>query len=361
MDRRLNLLQESLINENMGAYLINNPYNLRYITGFTGSSGQALVTQNHAYFITDFRYQEQARKECPEFEVVIAGGQSTVKSPMVFIGQLIRDENILSIGYEEEFVTVAYYDQLVDVVDDQRLIPASGLIEVQREEKDSKEIAHIQKACQIADAAFDHILGFIKPGMTEIEVANELDFYMRKQGASGVSFDTIVASGYRSAMPHGVASGKIIEANDLVTLDFGCYYQGYTSDITRTFAMGPVSQQEQEIYQIVLEANQLVRDEARPGLTGQKLDGLARDFISQHGYGDCFGHSLGHGIGLEIHEGPQISKNNNRELKANSVITDEPGIYLHGQAGVRIEDDLLLTATGNQVLTHAPRELIVLS
>ena len=234
-----------------------------------------------------------------------------------------------------------------------------GLIEELREVKDEEEVAIIEKACAIADQGFAFVLEMIKPGMTEIEVANQLDFFMRSKGASAVSFETIVASGLRSAMPHGVASHKVIEKGELITLDFGCYYEGYVSDMTRTFAIG-IQPKLKEIYDIVLEAQLKVLAEAKPGLTGIQLDAIARDHIASYGYGDAFGHSTGHGIGLEIHEGPNVSFRADKQFVPGNVITDEPGIYLPGIGGVRIEDDLLITAEGNRVLTHAPKELIIL-
>lgn len=212
----------------------------------------------------------------------------------------------------------------------------------------------------IADEGFEHVLKMIRPGMTEIEVANQLDFFMRSLGATGTSFDTIVASGVRSALPHGVASEKMIEQGDLITLDFGCVYQGYVSDITRTFAIGDPGQQLKEIYQIVLEAQLKVIEVAQAGVTGAQLDGVARDFITEAGYGEAFGHSTGHGIGMEIHEGPNISRSNDKPLNVGNIITDEPGIYLAGLGGVRIEDDLVILAEGNRILTRSPKELIIL-
>lgn len=188
------------------------------------------------------------------------------------------------------------------------LIPVSGMVEELREIKDEEEIAIVEKACEIADKAFSHILTYIKPGMTEIQVANELDFYMRSLGASSVSFETIVASGLRSAMPHGVASEKVIEQGDMITIDFGCYYNGYVSDMTRTISLGEPSDKLREIYNVVKEAQQKVLDVAKPGMTGVELDAVARDYIASKGYGEAFGHSTGHGIGLEIHEGPNVSK-----------------------------------------------------
>ena len=196
--------------------------------------------------------------------------------------------------------------------------------------------------------------------MTEIELANQLDFFMRSQGATSVSFETIVASGVRSAMPHGVASEKQIAQGDLITLDFGCYYNGYVSDMTRTFALGDPGEKLKEIYNIVLEAQLKVTEAAKPGISGIELDAVARDHIASYGYREAFGHSTGHGIGLEIHEGPNVSFRSEKAFVPGNVITNEPGIYLPGIGGVRIEDDLLITETGNKVLTHSPRELIIL-
>ena len=264
-----------------------------------------------------------------------------------------------NLAFEETQVSFADYSLLEEILPCE-LVPVMGLIEELREVKDEEEVAIIEKACAIADQGFAFVLEMIKPGMTEIEVANQLDFFMRSKGASGVSFETIVASGLRSAMPHGVASHKVIEKGDLITLDFGCYYEGYVSDMTRTFAIGSIQPKLKEIYDIVLEAQLKVLAEAKPGLTGIQLDAIARDHIASYGYGDAFGHSTGHGIGLEIHEGPNVSFRADKQFVPGNVITDEPGIYLPGIGGVRIEDDLLITAEGNRVLTHAPKELIIL-
>jgi len=240
------------------------------------------------------------------------------------------------------------------------LKPITGLIEKIREVKTEEEIEIIQEAVNIVEKAYDYILGYVKPGITEIEVANELDFYMRNLGATGVSFDTIVASGVRSAMPHGVASDKVIEEGDMVTIDFGCYYKGYTSDMTRTFAVGDPGEELKKIYEIVFEANKKVTEAAKPGMTGAELDAIARDYITEHGYGDAFGHTTGHGIGLEVHEGPAISFRNEEELVVNNVITNEPGIYIPGLGGVRIEDDLVITETGNLNLMTSSKELVII-
>ena len=228
--------------------------------------------------------------------------------------------------------------------------------------KDAQGAATIRQACSISDRAFVDVLDFIKPGQTtELQVANFLDFRMREYGASGVSFESIVASGYRSAMPHGVASDKVIETGESLTLDFGCYYNHYVSDMTRTIHIGQVSDQEREIYDVVLRANQALIDQAKSGLSFADFDGIPRAVIAEAGYGANFTHSIGHGIGLDIHEIPYFGAASKGQLEPGMVVTDEPGIYLDGQYGLRIEDDLLITENGCEVLTLAPKELIVIS
>ncbi|EMF0306951.1 aminopeptidase P family protein [Enterococcus hirae] len=351
---RVEKLRKKMQEENLDSFLITSPYNLRYLTNFTGTTGLAVITLEKAFFITDFRYTEQAAAQAQGFEII-----KNVGPIFEEVADLVQKEGLRELGFEETTVSFLEYSVLEEIIDAQ-LIPISGMIEELREIKDEEEIAIIEKACSIADLAYDHILKMIQPGMTEIEVANQLDFYMRSLGASGVSFETIVASGLRSAMPHGVASKKIIEQGNLITIDFGCYYEGYVSDMTRTFAIGDPGEQLKEIYQIVLEAQLAVLEVAKPGVTGKQLDAVARDYITKHGYGEAFGHSTGHGIGLEIHEGPNVSVRAEKQFVPGNIITDEPGIYLPGIGGVRIEDDLLITSDGNRVLTHSPKELIIL-
>lgn len=354
MFARVNKLRALMKKNELTGFLVTSSYNLRYLTNFTGTAGLALITQNNAFFITDFRYTEQAAEQIDGYEII--KHNANIYGEVV---KLVEQEKLTNLAFEENFISFSEYSVLEEIIPCD-LIPITGMIEELREVKDEEEIEIIQKACSIADLGFKHILTVIKPGMTEIEVANQLDFYMRSLGATSVSFDTIVASGLRSAMPHGVASDKIIEKGDLITLDFGCYYDGYVSDMTRTFAIGEPNDKLKEIYQIVLEAQLKVIAEAKPGLTGIQLDAIAREHIASYGYGEAFGHSTGHGIGLEIHEGPNVSFSAEKQFVKGNVITDEPGIYLPGIGGVRIEDDLLLTEGGNCVLTQAPKELIIL-
>jgi Xaa-Pro aminopeptidase len=352
---RVDKLRDAMKKEAVDGFLITSPYNLRYLTNFTGTTGLAVITSDKAFFVTDFRYTEQAASQAQGFEIVKNSGPIFEE-----VAKICQKEEINALAFEESFVSFSEYTVLEDLIEESALVPISGMIEALREVKDEAEIALIQQACHIADQGFEHILKMVRPGMTEIEVANQLDFFMRSLGATSVSFDTIVASGLRSAMPHGVASEKVIEQGDLITLDFGCYYQGYVSDMTRTFAVGDPGEKLKEIYQIVLEAQEKVLAVAKPGMTGIELDAIARNHIASFGYGEAFGHSTGHGIGLEIHEGPNVSFRAEKAFVPGNVITDEPGIYLPGIGGVRIEDDLLITESGNQVLTHSPKELIIL-
>lgn len=336
------------------ALLITSPYNRRYVSNFTGTAGVVVITTDQAFFITDFRYVEQAKKEVEGFTIIQHKG--TVQQE---IKNICQDHGVKSLGFEENDVTYSYYRVLEKELSVQ-LVPVSDVIEKLRLIKTEEEIKILKVAADIADAAFKHILEFIKPGLTELEVANELEFFMRKCGATSSSFDTIVASGYRSALPHGVASDKVIEKGDFITLDYGAYYKGYVSDITRTIAVGEPSEQLKTIYQIVLEAQLKGLNGIRAGLTGKEADAICRDYIVEKGYGDYFGHSTGHGIGLEVHEGPALSFKSETVLQPGMVVTVEPGIYLPGVGGVRIEDDTVITENGNEPLTHSTKELIIL-
>lgn len=351
---RLDKLRKGMKEKGLEALLITSPYNLRYVSNFTGTTGLSIITLEKAYFVTDFRYTQQVAKQAVGFEIIQNMGPIYNE-----VGRIVSQDKLQNLGFEEDFVTFHTYETLKGLVS-APLVPVSGLVEELREVKDQDEIAAIKKACEIADSAYKYILGEIKPGMTEIAVANKLDFHMRSKGASGVSFETIVASGIRSSMPHGVASDKVIEQGDMITLDFGCYYNGYVSDMTRTFALGEPGKKMREIYQLVLDAQLMVTEAAKPGITGVELDAVARNYFEKHGYGAAFGHSTGHGIGLEIHEGPNVSRLSEKAFVPGNVITNEPGLYFPDLGGVRIEDDLIITETGNEVIVHSPKKLIVL-
>lgn len=339
---------------NIDGFLITSPINRRYVTGFTGTAGTALITATDARFITDFRYTEQAEAQVEGFQVV-----EHKKLMIDEIRNQVKETKVKRLGFEKDFVTYGQYETYQKHLEVE-LIPISGLIEEIRIIKTEEELDVMKKAAKIADDAFLHIQKYIKPGVKEIEIANELEFFMRRQGATSSSFDTIVASGWRSALPHGVASTKEIASGELVTLDYGALYNGYCSDITRTVAVGEIDDQLKEIYDIVLEANKRGVQEIKPGMTGKEADAVTRDYITEKGYGKNFGHSTGHGLGLEVHEAPTLSSRSKQVLKPGMVVTVEPGIYIPGVGGCRIEDDIVITESGNERLTFATKELIYL-
>jgi Xaa-Pro aminopeptidase len=325
------------------------------MTGFTGTAGVAVISEDKAVFITDFRYTEQAAKEVEGYEIVQHTGPIHEE-----VASVVSKLGIKKLGFEQDHLTYQAYSFYNKSLTGAEFVPVSGAVEKLRLIKSPAEIKILKEATEIADAAYKHILTYVKPGLKEIEVANELEFFMRKNGAVSSSFDIIVASGYRSALPHGVASDKEIEKGDFVTLDFGAYYKGYCSDITRTFAVGEPSDELKKIYSTVLEAQLRGMNGIKPGMTGKEADALTRDYISEQGYGEYFGHSTGHGLGMEVHEGPALSLRSDTVLEPGMVVTVEPGIYVAGLGGVRIEDDTVVTKTGNESLSHSPKDLIIL-
>lgn len=351
---RIEALRNQFREHDIEGLLVTSSYNRQYMTQFSGTAGVALISLQAAIFITDFRYMEQAKEQAQGYEVVQHTGPIFEE-----VAKQVEKLGLKKLGFEQKHLTYESH-QLYSKFIKATLVPVAGLIEGIRLKKDEHEIKLIQDAATIADAAFNHITSFIRPGLTELEVSNELEFFMRRQGATSSSFDIIVASGYRSALPHGVASDKVIEKGELVTLDFGAYYKGYCSDITRTVAVGQVNDQLKEIYKTVLEAQLRGMEGIKPGLTGKQADALTRDYITEKGYGDYFGHSTGHGLGMEVHEDPSLSVKSETVLEPRMVVTVEPGIYIAGVGGTRIEDDTLITADGNRSFTHSPKELLIL-
>lgn len=351
---KLEKLRSYFSTHGIDGLLITSSFNRRYISNFTGSAGVVLISADQAQFITDFRYVEQASKQCQGFEVIKFSSSIPQE-----VAQQAKKLGIKKLGFEEDYLTYSSF-QLYEKEIEAELVPVSGVVEKLRLIKTDAEIKILKEAADIADAAFKHILDFLRPGKTELEVSNELEFFMRRAGATSSSFDIIVASGHRSALPHGVASDKVIETGDFVTLDYGAYHKGYVSDITRTVAVGEPDAKLKEIYDIVLEAQLRGMDGIKPGMTGKEADALTRDYITEKGYGEYFGHSTGHGIGLEVHEGPGLSMKSDIILEPGMVVTVEPGIYIPGLGGVRIEDDTLITKDLNETLTHSTKELIIL-
>ncbi|WP_332697950.1 M24 family metallopeptidase [Halalkalibacter lacteus] len=353
--KRIEALRTEFREHGIDGLLLTSSYNRQYMTQFTGTAGVAIISEQKAIFITDFRYMEQAREQAKGYEIVQHTGPIFEE-----VAKQVEKLGLKRLGFEQSHITYEAHQVYASNMEHVQLIPVAGLVEGIRMIKDQDEIQLIQDAANIADAAFEHITTFIRPGITELEVSNELEFFMRKQGATSSSFDIIVASGYRSALPHGVASEKVIEKGELVTLDFGAYYKGYCSDITRTVAVGNVSDELKAIYHTVLKAQLRGMDGIKPGMTGKEADALTRDYITEKGYGDYFGHSTGHGLGMEVHEGPSLSMKSKTVLEPGMVVTVEPGIYIAGVGGTRIEDDTLLTKGGNRSFTHSPKQLITL-
>lgn len=354
MIERVSKLQAQLEANGIDGLLVTKRENIRYLSGFTGSSGVLVITAKTASFITDFRYTEQAASQVKGFDI-IEHKTSLIKS----VADVVDQEAVTRLGIEQDDMTVGQFRTYEKDVNAE-LVETSGIVEKLRLIKDESEIKIMKEAAAIADAAFTHIQSFIRPGRTEKEVANELEMFMRAKGADSSSFDMIVASGHRSALPHGVASDKVIEAGELVTLDFGAYYQGYCSDITRTLAVGEISDELRNIYDTVLRAQLAGVEGTKAGMTGIEADALTRDVIKEAGYGEYFGHSTGHGLGMEVHEAPGLSFRSETVLEPGMVVTVEPGIYIAGIGGCRIEDDIVITETGNFRLTQSPKELITI-
>ncbi|AKL95287.1 Xaa-pro aminopeptidase PepP [Clostridium aceticum] len=351
MNERINKLREVLNEKKLEAVLVFKPENRRYFSNFTGTTGFVLITNTEAKFITDFRYVEQAKNQCKGYEIV----EVSRLEPLTTI---IEKMNLKTIGIEEEFFTYGHAVDFLLKLKDVKLEALEGALTKIRAVKSQEEISCIAKAASLADEAFHHVLPLIRPGVVETEIALELEFFMRKNGAIGASFDFIVASGVRSSLPHGVASEKVIEAGDFVTLDYGCIYKGYCSDMTRTVVVGKANDKQKEIYATVLEAQETALKAVRPGFTGKELDSIARKVIGDKGYGEYFGHGLGHGVGLEIHELPHVNMIGNLSMTSGMVITIEPGIYIPDFGGVRIEDLVVVTDDGYEVLSKTPKELI---
>ena len=352
----INKLQKFLKN-NLEAIIISSPENRRYFTGFPSSDGYLVVTKNDAVFFTDSRYIEAAQKSVKNCR---AQKLTRVSNE---IKDYIREKNIIKIYTERNRVTVSDYDFFKTVFSPCK-VTASKKLEKEtdniRRAKSDEEKECILTAQKIAENAFEHILTFIKPGVTEKQIALELDFYMLSHGAEAVSFETIAVTGAKSSMPHGVPDETVVKNGDFITMDFGAVYKGYHSDMTRTVAVGEVTEEQKTVYETVLKAQKNALSVLKKGLPCSEADKAARDIIDNAGYGDYFGHSTGHGVGVEIHENPTLAPKSTDILEIGDVVTVEPGIYLPGKFGVRIEDMALITENGYENLTSSPKELIIL-
>lgn len=347
----LDTLRQKVAELGAEALLITRPANVRYLSGFKSSQdGRILLTEDSAKLITDGRYTAQVAEESRlETDITAASTLWPVR-----VRELAQPYKL---AFEADHLT---YDQVEAFRKDleHELIPTTGLVSDLRLYKSEREIETLRQAAALADEAFTYILNVIKAGISEVEVALELESFMRRNGAEDKAFDITVASGYRSSMPHGTASPKIIGANELVTLDYGARLDGYHSDMTRTIAVGKLSQKERQMYDAVLEAQQLALEAVGPGKDGKAIDELARETLKKHGLEQYFTHGLGHGVGLEVHEAPRLSFRQSDILHPGMVVTIEPGVYIPGEAGVRIEDLAVVTKDGYERLSNSPKEFI---
>jgi Xaa-Pro aminopeptidase len=357
MKERIERLREKLDQENLDLLLVTALPNIRYLCGYTGSNGILLISKDKAIFLTDFRYKEQVKKEVKGAEIKIP--QKELFSFLTEIN-LLKGKRIKA-GFEEKYLTFQLYQRLKTLLPQVLWVPTENLVESLLVTKDEEEIKKIKKAADISAKAFEEILPFFRPGTKELDIAAELEYRIRRNGGSGSAFEPIVASGLRSAMPHARASSKTLKKGEFVTLDFGASYDGYVCDITRTVVLGNATPRQKKIYDLVLKAQTKAINSARSGMKGFELDKVSRDIIKKAGYKEYFGHGLGHGIGLLVHDPPGINTKSQEVLRPGMVITIEPGVYIPGWGGVRIEDDVLITRNGCKILTHIDRELLELS
>lgn len=355
MKQRIEALRESLAKSSLDAAVITGGVNIRYYSGFTSSESIFLVTLKGAYLVTDFRYVIQAHAQTKgQCEIIEANFPDQIAS----IREHLLADGCKRAGFEQEAMSVgtfAFYQEMPI-----EWVPYGDELSLQRLYKSESEIESLQKAQRIADKSFLEWLGRIGAGMTELEATAELNYVCAKNGSEAPSFDPIVAGGPNGAMPHAVPGTRKLQKGEFVTADFGCMIDGYHSDMTRTFAIGNVDELSKEIYEIVKTAQQMALDALKGGIPAKTLDAAARDYITAKGYGEQFGHGLGHGFGLEIHENPYARKTSTDMLYSGMTITVEPGIYVEGKCGVRIEDCCVVTETGHNNLVGVTKELIVI-
>lgn len=353
--RRLSIIRQHVIALRLDALLITFPPFVRYLTGFSGSNACCVVTPRTQSLLTDGRYTVQVREEVKGFRIFIAKGN---------LFDELRSRRVLPakgrIGFNPSQLQVAELENLKSLFDEARFIKTRDIVGAVAAVKDEAEIRSIRAAAQISDKVFRHILGIVKEGMAELDIAAELVYQHRKLGAEADAFEPIVASGVRGCLPHARAGTKRIKQGELVTLDFGCRLSGYHSDLTRTIAVGKPGPELRRIYQTVRDAQQRAVEAAKAGMMAKDLDAVARTWIKKTGFGRFFTHSLGHGLGLQVHEGPRVSAKSPDRLQAGNVITVEPGVYVPGVGGVRIEDDIVIRNGTAETLTTSPRKLIIL-
>ena len=355
MERAERLMEQMNLAPNEGV-LVYDPSNMFYLAGYTGE-GLVLITRKGRAVVTDFRYTEQAENQAKGFSVHMT---DTGRTHAAIAAELCRMDGVNTLYYEDGYVTVRTMEGLRSAMPDVRWQPSGGAVEKLRQIKDEGELALLKKACQITGDAFERILNEIREGVTEREIALKLDFDMMTHGASAPSFSTIVAAGANGSLPHAVPGDYKLRRGDMITMDFGARYGNYCADMTRTVALGQPSDEMRKVYQIVKDAQQMAQDAVRAGQCCRDIDFIARDYIYKKGYEGRFGHGLGHSVGIDIHENPRFSQTCQDILQPGHVMTVEPGIYLPGVGGVRIENSVIVTETGCEPMTLPTRELIIL-
>lgn len=349
----LERMRAKIAAENLDAFLVTQPQNRRYLSGFKGSAGALFITKTDQFLATDSRYYERVKQEAPDWNLIEASYKT-----FEALGETIKKLEMTGarVGIEADALTVAQFTKVQKELTGLEFVETSDFILGLRAQKTDVELAAIRKAITLTDQAMLHAYEYIQPGMTEREIAWELEVFMRTRGATGLSFDIIVAAGANGASPHALVSDHQVQAGEPIVIDMGCVIDEYVSDLTRTFCVGaPIHPDYQKVWNVVREANEAAIAQIRPGMTSKEADAIARDIIVAAGYGDYFGHSLGHGIGLAIHEHPKVSYSSETPLEAGTVVTIEPGIYLPGQFGVRLEDVIVLHDDGAEVLTGVPK------
>ena len=356
-DDRASRLEALLAEDDLGAVLVTDLVNLRYLTGFTGSAGMAAVGSQVRRFVTDFRYLTQSSEQVSDDWT-----RDIAQDLLERAAELVKADGVTRLGFDDATMPVKQHRKLAEHLGDGvELVPAGGLVEELRATKDPEELDRIRAAATLADAALSEVLTRGLAGRTERDVALDLEFTMRKLGAEDVSFSPIIAAGPHGALPHAVPRDVEIPLNTLCVIDWGAQLDGYASDCTRTYATGPdLDPRDREVYDTVLAAQEASLAAVRPGPTGREVDAVARDIITAAGHGEHFGHGLGHGVGLAVHEGPRLSKQGEAKLEAGHVVTVEPGIYVPGAVGVRIEDLAVVTGDGTEVLSSLPKALQVI-
>ncbi|MGN0242919.1 MAG: M24 family metallopeptidase [Lachnospiraceae bacterium] len=353
-NRRIKKLEQLLTDHHADAILIYDTCNVQYFSGFTGGDAILLIIGQKQCILSDSRYTLQIQQEAPDFTFVERSGTSYEEAA----AQLLSDFQCHCCLYEDTVITAAQYQRLLSLRPNSEWVPVENRLQTIRMVKDETELSLIRRAEEIGDLAFSYMLKTIKAGITEQEIALELEYQMRKSGAQGLSFDTIVASGVNGAMPHAKPGNKQILNGELITMDFGCVYQGYCSDMTRTICVGFPSAEQKKIYDTVLQAQLLALDQICAGQKASEPDKVARDYIQSQGYGEYFGHALGHGVGLYIHEAPSFSPKCDTVIEENMVMSVEPGIYVPNFCGVRIEDLIVIKKDGYENLSHSTKEFI---